>query len=58
MVLHLLQGQALQRHFSSTVLFLTVSPCALLGFPDSKEKYKFYVCLSVHRSINVEKKTN
>ena len=58
MVLLLLQGQTLQRQFSSTLLFLTVSPCVLLGFPDSKEKYKFDVCLSVNRSISVEKKTS
>jgi len=58
MVLPLLQGQALQRQFSSAVLFLTVSPCVLFGFPDSKKKYGFDVCLSVHRSISVEKKTN
>jgi len=40
MVSFLLQGQALQRKFSSTLLFLTVSLCVLLGFLNSKEKYK------------------
>jgi len=40
MVSFLLQGQALQRNFSSTLIFLTASPCVLLGFPDSKEKCK------------------
>jgi hypothetical protein len=40
MVSLLLQGQALQRKFSSTLLFLTASPYVLLGLPGSKEKYK------------------